>query len=258
MFRSVAKYDISVIIPSIRVQNLEKIHFMLERGIEPFSFETIVISPYELPDAIKTKDSVKYFKDFGSPSRCVQIASTLVEGKYMCWLSDDCVFITPNSLAQCVQILEDNSEKDAVTLRYFEGEGFNEFPLDYWNAKYHDDMKQLPGIKEHYRIAPLGMYNTKQFREIGGLDCRYEHINICTHDLAFRVQENGGKIHMSPQTVARFYWSWHHTESKPVQDAYFLNDRDFFQKQYGQDISRTKIDYWNWMNVPSKWVKRFG
>lgn len=254
------KYDLSVIIPSIRVQNLEKILFFLEKAIEPYSFEMIVVGPYEIPQVLQLKDNVRFIKDLGSPSRCTQIGSSLAEGEYMCWMSDDCTFITPGSLAQCIQMFVDKQITcfDGITLRYFEGEGNGEFPLDYWRGKHHGDMQKLSGIRDEFKIAPLGMYNTGYFRDIGGLDCRYEHINMCTHDLAFRIQNNGGKIVASPSTVARFYWSWHTSDAKPVQRAYFEVDNPLFTEEWSKDQSgRIKIDYWNWVNMPSKWEKRF-
>lgn len=254
------KYNLSVIIPSIRVQNLSKIYFMLEKAIEPYDFELIVVGPYQIPETLYNKENVKYIKDFGCPSRCVQLASTMVEGKYLCWMSDDCTYLTPQGLSQCINILEKSNENDAICLRYFEGDGNNEFAYEYWNAEYHGHQKDLLGIKgKNYKLAPLGMYNTEYFREIGGLDCRYQHINLCTHDLAFRLQNNGGKIHLSPQTVARFYWSWITADAGPVQKAWFENDESFFRTMYNKDQSnRIKINYWNWTEVESKWSMRFG
>ncbi len=251
------KYDLSVIIPSIRPQNLDSIYFMLENAIQRYSFEVIVIGPNIISNDLWQKTNVRFVKDFGCPSRCVQLGSTLAEGKYLCWLSDDCTFLTPQSLDQCVTTLESCEESTGMTLRYFEGDGNGEFPLDYWRGKHHGDMKSLNGVNEIWRIAPLGMYRTSYFKKIGGLDCRYEHINMCTHDLAFRSQQNGAYIIDSPQTVARFRWSWHDPESKPVQRAYFETDRPLFEKEWLNKNERLDINYDNWMDSPSKWEKRF-
>ena len=102
------------------------------------------------------------------------------------------------------------------------------------------------------------MYNTKYFKDIGGLDCKFLHANMNTHDLAFRVQNVGGVMYLSPETVARFRWSWHDSESKPIQQAYFENDKKLFEEMYSQDQSkRYKIDYDNWMEAESIWKMRF-
>lgn len=253
------KYDLSVIIPSIRVNNLEKILFFLEKGVEPFSFEVIVVSPYDIPDSLKQKENIKWIKDFGSPSRCVQMGSTLAEGKYLCWCSDDCTFIAPQALSQCIQMFEDKkiTNKNCICLRYFEGEGNSEFPENYWTARTHPD-QQLIGISDGFKCAPLGMYNTEYFRELGGLDCRYLHINLCTHDLAFRLQNAGGRVYLSPQNIFRFYWSWITPDAKPIQDAYFKNDKDLFANEWNKDQSnRIKINYYNWIETESKWKMRW-
>jgi len=254
------KYDISIIIPSIRVEKLPAIYMMLEQAVAQYSFEVIIVGPLVIPGILWDRENVRYVKDFGSPSRCVQLGSALAEGKYMCWMSDDCTYMTPQSLGNCISLLETKPNNMwALTLRYFEGEGAGEFPLDYWRGKHHGDMQKLPGIPETYKIAPLGMYHTSYFKHMGGLDCRYEHINMCTHDLAFRVQNDGGEISISPQTVARFYWSWITADAKPVQRAYFETDNPLFQEMYSQDQSkRVRIDYNNWMDAPSRWEKRFG
>lgn len=252
-----SKYDLSVLVPSIRVQNLEQLHFSFEKSIEPFSWEMIIVSPYDLPETIKNKENVKFYKDLGCPSRCVQIASMLAEGQHLCWFSDDGLAIQ-GKLAECLQMFEEGkvSNKDAICLRYIEGENA-EFPLEYWKPSTHPDQR-LTGIKEHFLCAPLGMYNTEYFKELGGLDTRYQHINFCTHDLVFRLQQAGGKVHLSPSTVAKFIWSWHSQESAPVRRAYFENDKDLYGSEWDRDRSdHVKINYFNWMEAESKWKMRF-
>jgi hypothetical protein len=252
------KPDLSIIIPSIRVNNLEALPLFIDNSIGPYSYEMVVVSPYSVPDQFLKRDNVKIIKDLGSPGRCVQIGSMVAEGEYLCWLSDDCTFLSPNGLAQSISILQNKTEKDVVCLRYFEGDGPGEFDLNYWTAWTHDSLR-LQGIKKDWKCAPLGMYNTKYFRHLGGLDCSYEHINMNTHDLAFRAQNNGGEIILSPKTVARFFWSWHNEESKPIQEAWFKNDKDRFASEWSKNQSqRIHIDYMNWTNAESKWSRRFG
>src|SRR3990167_6140686 len=249
------KPDLSIIIPSIRVLNLEALPLYIDNSIGPYSYEIIVVSPYSIPEQFLKKDNVKTIKDMGSPGRCVQIGSQLVEGKYLCWMSDDCTYLAPNGLAQCISILEEKTEKDIISIRYFEGNGPGEFDLNYWTAWTHDSLR-MPFVQKHWKCAPLGMYNTKYFRWFGGLDCRYEHINMNTHDLAFRAQNNGSEVILSPQTVARFFWSWHNDESIPVREAWFENDKNLFATCWSQDQSnRIQIDYMNWNSAESKWSR---
>lgn len=253
------KYDLSVIVPSIRTKNLEQLFFSIERSVQPYSFEFIVVSPFGPPEALLSKDNFKFVRDLGSPSRAIQIGSLLVESARLCWMSDDGIAL-PEALSQCLGLYESGEakQKDAVALRYYEGEGSGMFPDDYWRAHHHADQR-LAGIKDHYKIAPLGMYDTLYFRELGGLDCRYMHCNMNTHDLAFRLQNAGGLIHLSPSLVAKFYWSWITADAEPVQKAYFQNDKALYTQEYSHNQdNRIKIDYNNWMDQPSKWEFRFG
>ncbi len=252
------KYDLSIILPGIRPQNWENLYHSAIESIKPCSFELIAIGPYDPPESLKGKENFKFFKDFGYPSRCLQIGSTHAEGKLMSWMGDDGLYL-PNALSQCIHMFETQlSTRDGMTLRYKEGEGDDMYPDDYWRARHHADQR-IPGIKEEYRIAPLGMYNTNHFRWIGGLDCSYEHINMCTHDLAFRTQNNGGKIYLSPSLVARFYWSWNTGDAGPIQQAYFQNDAPLFNSMWSQDQNkRIQIPFDNWTSTQSKWKRRFG
>lgn len=251
------RYDLSIVLPGIRADNWEQLFFSAQRSIGPYSFELIAVGPYNPPPEITQHDNFKFIRDFGCPSRCVQIGASESKGKYLCWMSDDGLY-EPNTLEQCLNLLEElDDKKNGMALRYFEGEGKGEFPLEYWTARHHGDQR-IPGVKEEYKIAPLGMYNTEYYKEIGGLDCRYEHINMCTHDLAFRLQNDGGTIHLSPETVARFYWSWVTADAGPVQAAYHKNDAPLFKREWSQNQSRRiKIDFDNWKQSPEKWVRRF-
>lgn len=252
-----SQYDLTIILPGIRTDNWEQLFFSAQRSIGPYSFELIAVGPYNPPPEITQHENFKFIRDFGCPSRCVQIGASEAKGKYLCWMSDDGLY-EPNTLEQCLDLLEEqDNKKNAVALRYFEGEGRGEFELNYWIARTHKD-QQIPGVKEGHRIAPLGLYNTEYYKEIGGLDCRYEHINMCTHDLAFRLQNDGGTVHFSPETVARFYWSWVTADAGPVQRAYHENDAPLFNREWSQDQSqRINIDFDNWKQSPEKWVRRF-
>ena len=177
-------------------------------------------------------------------------------GQYITWVSDDGVYL-PGALKKCVDLLSQKTNKDGVVVRY--SEGGNSQNEAYWHARTHRDL-QLPGITSNYSIAPLGMYYLNNFLALGGWDCKYEHLNLCTHDLAFRVQNNGGNLYLSPDEV--FSCTWSNTESDaveyfPVDQAYWKNDYPLFKENYQRDqSSRTVIDFENWKCVPSVWPRR--
>ena len=91
------------------------------------------------------------------------------------------------------------------------------------------------------------MFRLEYFREIGGWDCEFEHLNMNYHDLAFRIQRDGGTIHLSPEVVINCDWNPNEGDHIPVQAAYDEHDLDLFNKIYHKDSSdRVKIDYFNW------------
>jgi hypothetical protein len=103
------------------------------------------------------------------------------------------------------------------------------------------------------------MYKLNYFRELGGFDCRWEHLNMNTHDLAFRAQRDGSKFHFSPNLVLTCDWNPGEGDHVPVQMAYHANDAPLFREVYMQDQSeRIKIDYQNWMKSDPVWKRRFG
>ncbi len=149
-----------------------------------------------------------------------------------------------------------------MIIRYSEGKDYTgDVPPDnYWMAHFHADQR-LKGIPQNYKCAPVGMYDLEHFRWLGGWDCSFEHLNMTTHDLAFRCQKNGGQIYMSPNLVLKCdfnEWDKPEGEHIPLIGAYKENDLPLFQKIWGQENNRIQIDFENWKMSPSKWVRRFG
>ena len=252
------KYDVSICLPAHRVNMWERLYNSAAKSVGPYSWEMVMVGPNDPPKSLAEKRNFKFYKDFGHPTRCAQIATSLAEGELMMWASDD-GFFTENSIKECVELHRENDEKDVIIIRYAEGPGHagKMPPDDYWKPWTHPDQR-LSGIPKEFWCAPVAMYNLQYFRELGGWDCRYEHLNMCTHDLAFRAQRNGSKVHMSPGLVLDCDWSWHWDDSKPIQDAYNLNDAPLYKEMYSQDQSdRIQIDYFNWNNADSVWARRF-
>ena len=127
---------------------------------------------------------------------------------------------------------------------------------DYWKPWTHEDQR-LPGIPKDYRTAPVAMYYLENFHELGGLDCRFLHVNMNAHDLAFRVQKNGGTLHMSPNLVCHCSYDNHLPIHKPIERAHFENDAPLFLKIYNQpfNLDRIKIDLNSWKDSPNVWLR---
>lgn len=251
--------NLSIIVPGIRHQNWLSLFQSAEGAIGNYSFEMIFIGPRgNYDDSLNQKPNFKFIEDYGTPARCAQIGLLHSSGNFMTWASDDGTYLA-GALRDCISLFNTLRVVDGIVIRYREGGNFSDNSV--YIAHTHVDMR-IFGIPSHYRIAPLGMYNTHLIKAIGGWDCRYEHLNMCNHDLAFRLQNLGGKLEFSPGEVLDCSWvPWSGGDGSwvPIKRAYFENDLPLFQQMYSIDQStRIKIDINNWQNSPAKWEKRFG
>lgn len=254
---------LSICVPSIRVERWSGLYQSVCDSIGKNSFEMVFVGPCEVPKEFKKIKNCKFILDYGTPTRCTQIGALHCTGKLFTWVSDDGLYLE-NTLEKSIVEFSKKTDKDEMAILYGEGDGFHKKPFfgnhppEYWNAHYHD-MKET-NVPKHYKIAPLGLLNLKYFKDIGGFDCRYEHINYSTHDLAFRLQNDGGIVHLSPDYVIGFDCppEQERTDYEPVRDAFYLNDYPLFHKEYRAkyDFSRVKIKFDNWKKSPEKW-RRF-
>jgi len=255
------KYDVSICLPAYRTHFWERLYNTASEAVGPdYTWEMVLVGPNEPPTQLASKSNFKFFKDYGSPSRCGQIATALAEGELMMWGSDDGFFIK-DSIKRCIDVHKHLPYKDIMIVKYAEGANYTGqcHHSSYWKAWTHDDLK-LPGIPKDYMITLLAMYKLEYFRELGGFDCRFEHLNMNTHDLAFRAQRNGSKIHFSPNLVLSCDWNaGAGNDHAPLHSAHFENDNPLFHEMYTKDQSdRINIDYFNWTKSDPVWKRRFG
>ncbi len=254
-------YDLTICLPSLRIENLNDFYNSIEPSAQNYTVQLIIIGP-KTPNINLTKhNNVKFISDYGTPARCVQIAASIAEGKFITWASDDGLY-TENSLKNAIDMLSKKPIKDGVTIRYTEsverkGPPPNDVILTdaYWRAWTHKDLR-LPGIPKDYAVAPLGMYYTDMFKYLGGLDCRFVHVNLNAHDLAFRVQKNGGTIHLTRDFVLHCDFE-NNADRQHLINAYYTNDAPLLRQLYASptaldDMSLT-IDFNNWRNSPTHW-----
>jgi len=252
------KYDLSIIIPGIRTEKWQEVYDSCVSSCGDMPFELITVGPSPTPEFLRDADNYRHIQDYGAPARSAQIGTMFAQGEIMTWGSDDGIF-TKDSLKKSVELLKSLTRDDGIIIRYSEGVNRSgTMPDDsYWVARTHADQR-LPGVLETFRIAPVGMYYLDRFRSLGGWDCRFEHLNMCCHDLAFRIQKSGGKLELSPDLVHVCDFTPGTELQVPVQRAYNENDLPLFQAMYSEyDPNRIKIDYNNWAETPSVWSKRF-
>lgn len=251
--------DVSVFMPAIRVLNWQKMYESLKLSCKKYSFELVLCSPFELPSELKGIPNIKLYKDFGSPSRCAQLASFECEGRLLYHCVDDALFLE-DSIDQCIDYYNTNcSKKDAVNMRYREGAGYSgaSMPMGYWTAWFHGDLR-LPGIPQDAKISLHHLLDAEWFRELGGYDCEFEYQNFNLHDFIFRLQASGGRVFDSPVDATTCDHS--QADHKAIEDAHHAHDFPLFRKMYMSPnilATRKKIDLNNWTQQPNIWVRRF-
>lgn len=251
--------DIAIIVPSIREQNLTRLYNSILKSINKYSFKLIICSP---TDATKYIPCV-YMQSFASPNKCVQQAiHELADGcNLIKWSTDDAVYFE-NTLDE--MITDMYNTKNCFGICKYTEEGPPGWPSGkddvYYYAKTHGDMKNLIGIKDNYVIAPVGMYYRKDFIELGGLECCYEHINLSTHDLCFRSQEYGLKPIFSRSIIMHCDSDNQKSEHYPLDIAHRNNDYPIFYNKYKNqnplNENNLKIDIENYKSYEDKW-RRF-
>ena len=251
-------YKLSVCLPAHRTHLWENFYNSLVESIgNKYSWELIMVGPKDHPSFVRDKPHVKFIKDFGSPSRCGQMATTEATGELMMMASDDGLFVR-GAIEQSIDLMNTLPRKDVLALRFTEGRDYKGAPMhpEYWMAHHHPPLRVVP---PDYKIILLGMFRLDYFREMGGWDCRFEHLNMNGHDLAFRMQKNGTTVHMSPGLVCNHNWNPNSGDHIPVQAAYDNCDLKLFREITAPGHDRPlKIDYDNWKKSPKVWKRRFG
>lgn len=251
--------DVSVFMPSIRVHNLLKMYESILASCKRYSFELVLVGPFDLPEELKRYNNIKTLKDLGSPSRCAQIASLQCEGRLLYHCVDDAIFLD-DGIDKAIDFYSTNcSKKDVVNMRFREGPNYSgqSMPIEYWTAWHHESLR-LQGIPRNFKISLHHLIDKEYFKEIGGYDCSFEYQNFNLHDLMFRIQTDGGKIFDSPTDVT----TCDHGQSdhKVIEDAYHQSDYPLFVRLYSNPNildSRIKIDTNNWSQQPQIWTRRF-
>jgi hypothetical protein len=177
--------------------------------------------------------------------------------EFLCWIPDDCI-LTERGLELSLEYMYLNSSKeDGMCLLYSEGINFTgnqDTTPSYWVGSTHEDQRKR-WVNPDWKIAPLFLYRRELYNNLGGIDCRFEHANLNTHDLAYRVQKMGGVIHLSPQKILSVSWV---PGQEVITQAHFENDIPLFNNLYsGEESPRIFIDILNWRESSNIWKRRF-
>jgi len=256
---------LSIIVPSIRHEILPRFTESIPAAVGNRAWELLVVSP-SFDDRIMEHlatlldhhncKRVVTIEDEGSPSRCLQRASELLNFPTFTWGTDDGIY-KPDVLGQCVELLNEKPHKDGVIIKYTEeGPGTFTGALDAYYVSENHDANRQPGIPGHFKIAPVGMFSTSYWQQMGGIDCRFDHINMNVHDFVYRLQHDGGELHYSPDVVMHCDSDNWGADHRVLDVAYQQNDLPLFVDLYKDDSRRGPIDLHNWQLADPVW-RRF-
>jgi len=256
--------DLSILVPAIRVKNWEVLYHSIG---ESFSgeWELILVSPYDLPEAMKRHSNIKLIKDWGSPIRCRQIALLHAAGNWICYAADDVIFLK-GSLDIAFRKLELSAMdyKTVIVGKYVEGTADIRHMLTntYYQLSYHADMKKtLKYIPKNYWLINTGVVSKKLLIGLGGWDCRFEVCALACVDLSIRLQNYHVVTLLQEEPIfSSTHMPGETGDHEPIHKAQTEHDQPLFAKIYGKknSINRTGIDINNWKNVPARWERRFG
>src|SRR5687767_4141227 len=93
--------DISIAVPGIRTEHWQRLYETAQLGCGEYSFEMIFVGPYSPPPFFDGIKNVKYVRDYGNPSRALQLGAVFAEGEYFTWAVDDGYFL-PNGMRDAI------------------------------------------------------------------------------------------------------------------------------------------------------------
>lgn len=253
--------DISIIIPSIRTHYWQRIYDSLVQSCQKYTWEVVFVGPFVNEQVLNSHENILHFHSYASTPICIQEFIPQCNGKLICQISDDCLAYH-NGLDGCIDTYLTHCQKeDAVNARYREGENFQspEFPWYYWSPKgYPPNIYGWAGINPDWWLCLQTLINKEFFIEIGGLDCRFEFVNHCYHDLSFRIQNMGGKVYQSLTELCVYdHMPGDVGDHKPISDAQIGPDTEKFNLLWENKSNRGKIDYNNWKQYEKMWSRRF-
>jgi hypothetical protein len=252
--------DLSIVIPAIRPNYWKRVYETVQAACAKHSFEIIFVSPHKPIDELMNKVEIKHVLSYSSPVRCQQLGALYAEGRLICFPTDDGEF-SPDSFDVSIDLWDSmQNEKALIAMRYREGRDMTgiSLPREYFSFGFHDDLRVL-SIPGNFIASGQPMLGTKYFCEIGGMDCRFEHVAMGNLDICARLQFDGGPAAWSPLEVMSAYWSpGVEGDHAPVHNACMQNDSPLFKNLYTAPIKQPiRIDFNNWKLAPSVWPRRW-
>jgi len=248
--------------PAIRTHNWLEFYESAKKACKRYTFEIVIVSPFDLPDELKGKENITLVMDYGNPSRCTQIANLKATGEFLYNCVDDGVFLE-DSIDLALDYFKNNlTDSDVINMRYREAQGRTggPLPLNFWDAHTHEELR-LPGIKPEWKISLHFLMKRSHYLYLGGIDCQFEYSNHGIHDLMFRLQSLGGVIVDSQlEGLNCTHYMGRTGDHAPIHDAQVTHDSPIFKTMYldpDAAKNRNKLNINNWTKCPEVWKRRF-
>ena len=252
--------DISILIPGIRPHLWEGVVGGIREACKRYTYEVVFAGPFDPPPGLG--DNVRYIKTYRCPSSTAQMAAGQCEGRMLLHSVDDSRWL-PDGVDLAMDLWTSlNDRKAMVNCRYTEGDNYQcpTFPTQYWYA-YHHPALHAPGVPRHFQIALHFLMDMGYFKELGGFDCSYEYQNFNLHDFAYRVQHDGGSLHLSPTDVTNCDHISGRGDHVVIERTHDI-DLMRYRAKYGNpnalnEPSGVRIPFDNWQQQPEVWARRF-
>jgi hypothetical protein len=264
---------VSILLPSIRPKNLEKVCKSIADNAQGVRYEIVIVSPYALPEAIHKNPNVKYLRSYATPTICYQLAALISEGEFIYNLTDDGL-LQNNCINLALETWEKEklSDKDVINMIYKEStldpetleyipNNTSHHPPEYWTAGFHRDQRGLAGVDPNWKLPLCFFLKRKYYMWLGGFDCQFENMAQAALDLSYRMAVNGARVVDLPKDAFFLSHLPHITgDHRPIHEAFHGEDHQKFYAIYSRSIGprdRITIDFNNWMNHPPVWTRRF-
>lgn len=265
---------VSILLPSIRPQNLSLYFEALKKACEYNEFQLVIVSPYiNYPENVLKDSRVTFLHSYANPNVCLAQAASLAKSDFLYNNTDDGL-IQENALDIAIEFFENKvgnrlRDIDIVNMQYVEDvlnldltpkKEPTAFHPNYWATFCNPDFNK-PAINPNWRIAPHFFMRRNYFEKLGGLDMRFHYNNYSLHDLVFRAQYNGSKVYDFP--FPAFFCS--HLpgitgDHESVNNAQIYHDKPLWDELYDKEDSisnRVFLNLNDWKKEEKVWKERF-
>lgn len=251
-------YKLSMLLPSIRPGNIKRLYDSIEKSCTRYTWELIIISPYELPYNLKDKNNIKWIQSWRSPVASQQLGLIEANGEYVSWAADDGVFL-PGTIDIAIDSLS-HQENTVVCGTYNEGEPNPTMKKIEYYYVYNHEGTRCKYMPKDCLMLMVAIVPRSLLIEIGGLDCRFEALPMAFVDWSIRLYNKGVKfIFQEDQMFSCGHMPGITGDHGPIHRAQIFHDEPMMKLLYSKEesLKRVNIDINNWQKTEEVWKRRF-